>query len=228
MPSKLQELLASARVWDPAETELPPFPALDAEAAPDDPVALFTEWFAAVLAAGQREPHVVCLATADADGPDARMLTLHGADERGWLVASHSGSRKGRQLAALPRAALCFHWPVLGRQVRVRGSVRTLPRREAQADLHARSTGALAAALAGPQSEPLDSAATLAEASRTAWERARREPSAEVPSWTVYAVRPWEVEFFQGERDRRHLRLRYHRPPTGHPAGPWSRELLWP
>ncbi|GAA1014360.1 MULTISPECIES: pyridoxine/pyridoxamine 5'-phosphate oxidase [Streptomyces] len=217
----LHQLLASLRVWDPEVTELPAF---DPATAPDTPLALFTRWFAEAVAAGQPEPHTMSLATADEAGrPDVRVVMLHGADAEGWSFATHAGSRKGRQLAARPHAALAFYWPVQGRQVRIRGPVTTAAPEEAQADLHARSTGALAAALTGHQSEVLTGLDELARASESAWERARREPDAEVPSWTLYRLRPAEAEFFQGEARRRHVRLRYRRTRDG-----WVRELLWP
>jgi len=78
----------------------------------------------------------------------------------------------------------------------------------------------------GRQSEVLDSPATLAEASEAAWRRAEAEPDAPAPSWTLYVVEPAEVEFFQGDARRRHLRLRYRR--TASADAGWTRELLWP
>ncbi|AJP02503.1 oxidase [Streptomyces cyaneogriseus subsp. noncyanogenus] len=221
MGTDLHELLRSLRVWDPEVTELPP---LDPAAAPADPLPLFERWFADAVAAGEREPHTVSLATADEDGlPDARIVMLHGADRDGWSFAGHAGSRKGRHLAARPYAALVFYWPVHGRQVRLRGPVAVAPPEEAQADLHARSTGALAAALTGRQSRELGSLEELARASEAAWDRAAREPGTPVESWTLYRLRPEEVEFFQGEPRRRHVRLVYRRTDQG-----WSRRLRWP
>ncbi|MFB7085580.1 pyridoxal 5'-phosphate synthase [Streptomyces sp. NPDC056296] len=223
MGTDLHESLRSLRVWDPAVTELPPF---DPATAPGDPLALFTAWFAEAVAAGQTEPHTVSLATTDAEGlPDVRVVMLHGVDADGWSFATHAGSRKGRHLAARPYAALVFYWPVLGRQVRLRGPVAVAPADVAHADLHARSTGALAAALTGRQSADLDSPDELARASEAAWERAGREPDAPVPSWTLYRLRPDEVEFFQGDARRRHVRLSYRRTEEG---GGWGTRLLWP
>ncbi|WP_449348995.1 pyridoxine/pyridoxamine 5'-phosphate oxidase [Streptomyces shaanxiensis] len=221
MATDLHELLRSLRVWDPEVTTLPAFhPAT----APATPLKLFTTWFAEAVAAGQTEPHTMSLATADAEGrPDVRTVMLHGADADGWAFASHAHSRKGGHLAVRPYAALGFYWPVLGRQVRVRGPVTAAPSGEGQADLHARSTGALAAALTGRQSEVLGSLDELARASEESWERARREPAAPVPSWTLYRLAPEEVEFFQGDERRRHVRLDYRRRDGG-----WVRELLWP
>ncbi|TXS55641.1 pyridoxal 5'-phosphate synthase [Streptomyces sp. t39] len=215
-------LLRTRRVWD-----LPELPAFDPDTAPGEPLPLFHRWFADAVAAGQPEPHTTTLATVDDRGrPDARTLMLHGADERGWHFASHATSAKGRQLAARPQAALHFYWPALARQIRLRGTVTAGSSAEGQADLHARSTGALAAALTGRQSEVLGSRSELARASQAAWDRAAAEPGAPVPGWTLYVLRPEEAEFFQGDERRRHVRLRYRRSDEG--TGDWLRELLWP
>ncbi|GAA3302244.1 pyridoxal 5'-phosphate synthase [Streptomyces cinereospinus] len=208
-------------MWDPQVTTLPPF---DPDAAPAAPLPLFTAWFAQAVAAGQPEPHTMSLATSDASGlPDVRTVMLHGAGPGGWTFATHATSRKGRQLAARPYAALGLYWYVQGRQIRLRGPVTTAPPAESLADLHARSTGALAAALTGRQSEPLASLEELARASGTAWDRAREDPGAPSPTWTLYHLAPDEVEFFQGDERRRHVRLRYVRNGAG-----WIRQLLWP
>ncbi|MFH8756481.1 pyridoxal 5'-phosphate synthase [Streptomyces atroolivaceus] len=213
-----RDLLHAQRVWDV------PLPRFDPSAAPAAPLPLFHAWFAEAVAAGQSEPHTMSLATADARGrPDVRTLMLHDADERGWHFATHATSAKGRQLAGHPYAALGFYWPAQGRQVRVRGTAVPASREESQADLHARSTGALAAALTGSQSEVLPAHEELVRASEAAWERARAEPGAEAETWTRYVVEPQEVEFFQGDDRRRHVRLRYRREGAG-----WTRELLWP
>ncbi|MFI1869447.1 pyridoxal 5'-phosphate synthase [Streptomyces jumonjinensis] len=225
-------LLRAQRVWD---IDLPPF---DPATAPGAPLPLFQQWFAEAVAAGQPEPHTMTLATVDDDDrPDVRTLMLHDADARGWHFASHSTSAKGRQLAAHPDAALGFYWAAQGRQIRVRGPVTPAGPTESLADLHARSTGALAAALTGAQSEVLGSRAELAHASAVAWERARTEPAASAPTWTRYVLEPREVEFFQGDAWRQHVRLRYRRATgAGGEAGGeavqggdgWVRELLWP
>ncbi|MGW8884657.1 pyridoxine/pyridoxamine 5'-phosphate oxidase [Streptomyces sp. NPDC055749] len=216
--STFLDLLHAQRVWD---IDLPAF---DPATAPAAPVALFHAWFAEAVAARQPEPHTMSLATVDGEGrPDVRTLMLHDADERGWHFASHATSAKGHQLAARPYAALGFYWPAQGRQVRVRGTVTVASPAESLADLHARSTGALASALVGRQSEILDTRDELVRASETAWERAQTEPDADVKSWTRYVVEPEEVEFFQGDARRQHVRLRYRLD-----GGSWVRELLWP
>ncbi|MBG0854484.1 pyridoxal 5'-phosphate synthase [Streptomyces spinoverrucosus] len=221
MEPDLHELLKSLRVWDPQVTDLPAF---DPAAAPAAPLPLFATWFAEAVAAGQPEPHTMSLATSDEMGlPDVRTVMLHGAEADCWSFATHATSRKGRQLATRPYAALGFYWHVQGRQIRVRGPVTTAPPAESLADLHARSTGALAAALTGRQSEPLDSLEDLARASEASWARAQEDPQAPSPTWTLYRLRPDEVEFFQGDERRRHVRLRYVSSGEG-----WARQLLWP
>ncbi|MET9610576.1 pyridoxal 5'-phosphate synthase [Streptomyces sp. NPDC006512] len=220
MTSDFHEALHSLRVWDT------PLPSFDTASAPGEPLPLFREWFVHAAGAGQPEPHTMSLATVDAEGrPDVRTLMLHEADGRGWHFASHATSAKGRQLAAHPDAALGFYWPLVGRQVRVRGRVTACGPEESRADLAVRSRGALAAALTGRQSEVLESPRQLVEASERAWERAGTEPDAPAPTWTRYVLAPAEVEFFQGDAARRHTRLRYRRAADG--TG-WVRELLWP
>lgn len=217
----LHELLRSLRVWAPETTQLRPF---DPDTAPPTPLTLFTSWFAEAVAAGQPEPHTMSLATVDDEGePDVRIVMLHGADADGWSFATHATSRKGRALSAHPYAALAFYWPVLGRQVRVRGPVTSAPAEVSQADLHARSTGALAAALTGRQSEELASLEELRQVSEAAWEKARENSAEPSPTWTLYRLHPETVEFFQGDADRRHVRLEYRSTGFG-----WSRGLLWP
>ncbi|MFI9720470.1 pyridoxal 5'-phosphate synthase [Streptomyces sp. NPDC052396] len=214
-----RELLRTLRVWD---TELPAF---DPDTAPPAPLPLFQRWLTEAAAAGSPEPHTMTLATADAHArPSVRTVMLHDADHRGWHFATHRTSRKGRELQVRPQAALGFYWPAVGRQVRVLGTVTQAGAAESRADLAKRSTGALAAALVGRQSEELTSLAELERASSDAWARATREPEAPVDSWRLYILDPDEVEFFQGDAKRRHIRLRYRRSPDGS----WTTGLLWP
>ncbi|TFC00804.1 pyridoxamine 5'-phosphate oxidase [Cryobacterium adonitolivorans] len=103
-------------------------PVFDPSAAPADPVELFLSWFEAALAAGERQPHAFSLATVGAStgtgagAPSSRMLILKDLDD-GWQFATARTSRKGRELAANPQAAMNFYWSRLGRQVRLVGPV---------------------------------------------------------------------------------------------------------
>jgi pyridoxamine 5'-phosphate oxidase len=201
----------------------------DPAMAPDSPLPLFRRWLREAVEADEPGPHTMTLATAGADcRPSLRTVMLHDADQRGWHFGTHRTSRKGRELAARPYASLGFHWMRLGRQVRVGGRVTEAGPEESAADLRGRSPAALAAALAGAgrQSEVLGSYEELVRAFEEAYERAEREPDAPAPTWTLYVLDADEIEFYQEEARRRHVRLRYRR--AGDERGGWRRELLWP
>ncbi|HEX3780623.1 MAG TPA: pyridoxal 5'-phosphate synthase [Pseudonocardiaceae bacterium] len=196
----------------------------DPTTAPARPQDLFADWLRAAIADGAPEPHAMVLSTSDASGhPDARALILKDVDERGWWFAGSSASPKGTQLAEVPAAALTFYWPTLGRQIRVRGSVEAAGPAESARDFLARAPGGRAEALVGRQSEPLADPADLRAAFEAAKARVDAEPESVAPGWTRYVVVPSEVQFFQGDRQRRHVRLRYQRTGDG-----WTHTLLWP
>ncbi|MCS7483321.1 pyridoxal 5'-phosphate synthase [Umezawaea endophytica] len=201
-----------------------PLPAFDPDTAPDDPDALFEDWLRDAVDAGVIEPHAMTLSTVDPAGrPSARVLILKNLSGGLWQFASGSASRKGKELADTPWAALTFYWPVLGRQVRVRGAVVVANAENSARDYLGRSPSARAAALLGRQSEvlhdPRERDLRLAEAA----ELIRRDPALVAPEWTLYGVRADEVEFWQGDHHRNHVRLRYTA--TGES---WTTDPLWP
>ncbi|MCW3842598.1 pyridoxal 5'-phosphate synthase [Micromonospora yasonensis] len=199
-------------------------PSFDPADTPDAPVPLFASWLAGAIDAGVDEPHAMTLSTVDADGaPDARVLILKDLDDEGWRFATTSTSAKGRQLAAEPRVALSFHWREQGRQVRVRGTARPVHPEESRRDFLARPLGSRIAGMAGRQSEPLDRREALDGAFARARALVLNKPDLAPEAHTVYLVRPETVEFWQADRARRHVRLRYRRTADG-----WERELLWP
>jgi pyridoxamine 5'-phosphate oxidase len=199
-------------------------PGFDPSAAPNTPVELFTEWLLHALRAGVREPHAMTLATADASGdPSARVLILKDVGPGGWQFASDAGSVKGRDLAARPFAALTFYWASLARQVRVRGTVVQEAAELCAADFLARGAGARAEALLVRQSQPLEDLAERDAAVEASLARVVSEPGLVSPGWTLYTVRPESVEFWQGDKQRRHTRLVYIASADG-----WFKQLLWP
>ncbi|NUS35121.1 MAG: pyridoxamine 5'-phosphate oxidase [Pseudarthrobacter sp.] len=118
-------------------------PAFDPDNAPQDPALLFKQWLDEALDAGERQPHAFSLATVGTDAgggpqPSSRMLILKNIDDDGWHFATSRTSRKGRELAAEPRAAMNFYWPGLGRQVRVAGPVTELSAEASAVDWHER------------------------------------------------------------------------------------------
>ncbi|MFJ9693181.1 pyridoxal 5'-phosphate synthase [Kitasatospora sp. NPDC101183] len=207
-----------------------PLPSFDIEAAPAEPGRLFVEWLATALDAGVLDPQAFTLSTVDADGmPDARVLVLRDVDAAGtgWNFSITADSPKGRQLAHHPAAALSVYWPQLGRQVRVRGSVERAADLVAAAEFATRSPAARAASLVGRQSEEMAALDEYDEALAAAYRALEATPDVVAPGHAVYTLWAHEVEFWQGEAHRRHVRLRYTR--TGPVRTPeWTRALLWP
>jgi pyridoxamine 5'-phosphate oxidase len=186
-----------------------------------DPLATFHEWFEEARAAGVEFPEVMTLATVDAEGrPSARMLLLKSADERGFTFFTGYESRKGRELAENPRAALVFYWRPLGRQVRVEGSVRRLSAEESDAYWSTRPVRSRAAAAASRQSERIESR----EALEAEFERqlALGEPP-RPERWGGYVLEPEAIELWQHRDDRLHDRVRFTRAREG-----WRQDLLSP
>jgi pyridoxamine 5'-phosphate oxidase len=190
-----------------------------------DPVRQFSTWFERAAGAGVRAPEAAAVATAAADGaPSVRMVLVKQCDERGFVFYSNYDSRKGRELAANPRAALLFHWELLGRQVRIEGAVERLSREQSAPYVRSRPRASQLSALASPQSRTIESRALLEQ--RVA-ELAASYREAELPlpdAWGGYRVLPETYEFWQHRADRLHDRLRYSRGDEGR----WRVERLAP
>jgi len=183
------------------------------EAAADrDPIELFKDWFKVAGESGILLPESMALATASPEGaPSVRMILLKTVDERGFVFYTNYGSRKASELEANPRAALCFHWGVLERQVRVEGRVERVSADESLAYFSSRGRGSRIGAWASHQSEPLASRVELEERIG----RFEREFAGShvplPPYWGGYLLRPECIEFWQGKADRLHDRLLFRR-----------------
>jgi pyridoxamine 5'-phosphate oxidase len=166
------------------------------------------------------------LSTAGPDGdPSARVLILRGIDTAGCAFdfASDVRSRKGRDLAANPRAALTWYWPAQGRQIRMSGPVAVLDENARRRDFLGRSEKARTAAFTGTIDRPLPGPEEYDRAYREAARLVAAEPERVPVTHTVYRLRAREAEFFQGDPAHFNLRLRYVREGRG-----WTRSLLWP
>lgn len=190
-----------------------------------DPLVLFERWFSEARAHGIHEPEAMTLATAGADGvPSARIVLMKGFGEEGIAFFTNYTSRKAGELEANPAAALLFHWPALGRQVRVEGRVVHTSREESVAYAHSRSRDSQLSALASPQSRPVPGRDWLEERVR---ELAREAGSGDVPvkdDWGGYRVEPSAWEFWQNGDHRLHDRFRYERDASL----AWTRSRLGP
>jgi pyridoxamine 5'-phosphate oxidase len=169
------------------------------------------------------DPNAVALATASAESaPSVRMVLLKGLDERGFAFYTNAGSRKGQELAENPRAAMCFHWKSLRKQVRVEGLISELPGAEADAYFHSRSRGSQLGAVASRQSRSLASRDLLEERVRAAEEQfPDTVPRPDL--WIGYVLWPERIEFWVNQMDRLHDRFLFVRTDEG-----WNKERLFP
>ncbi len=191
----------------------------------EDPLDLFSEWFDDAERSGLLLPESVSLATADPEGvPSVRMVLLKGVDERGFRFFTNYESRKAGELDANPRAALCFHWSVLERQVRVEGTVERLTREESDAYFQSRDRGSRIGAWASEQSRPLSSRTDLERRVREMEVRFAGEDVPLPEHWGGYLLRPTRIEFWQGRASRLHDRLVY----APSPGGGWDVTRLQP
>jgi pyridoxamine 5'-phosphate oxidase len=209
----------------------------EATTAPD-PVTQFAAWFDEAQATDDvAEANAMTLATADAGGrPSARIVLLKSFDAAGFVFYTNYRSRKGRELADNPHAALTFWWPALERQVRVEGRAERLSPEASDDYFRRRPRASRLGAHASPQSQPITGGRAQLD-KRLEETRARFDGQDDVPRpghWGGYRVAPVQVEFWQGRPGRLHDRLRYRRPSTDAAAeteaddGHWTLERLAP
>jgi pyridoxamine 5'-phosphate oxidase len=191
---------------------------------PSDPIARFRDALERAQLAEPFDATAAALATAGADGrPSVRMVLVKGADDRGLSFYSNRESRKARELANNPFAALCTHWPTLGEQVRAEGRVSLVPDAESDAYFASRPRGSQLGAWASAQSAPLESRDAL----EARYEELRRRfDGKEIPRppfWGGYVLEPDRMEFWYSRENRLHDRILFSRDQAG-----WRSMLLCP
>jgi pyridoxamine 5'-phosphate oxidase len=195
-------------------------------AAAEQPLDLFNEWMKEAESHEINDPNAVALATVDVDGlPDVRMVLLKGADEKGFVFYTNLGSAKGEQLKGNPKAAMCFHWKSLRRQVRVRGSVIPVSEEESDEYFATRPRLSRIGAWASRQSRPLESRFALekAVAKYTAKFGVGKVPRPDF--WSGFCLVPIEIEFWHDRPFRLHDRIVFRRKDD---SNPWEKTRLYP
>jgi pyridoxamine 5'-phosphate oxidase len=189
-----------------------------------DPIRQFSLWFGEAMEAGVPEANAMSVATVGADGrPSSRILLIKDVDADGFTWFTNYASRKGRELAIQPYAALLFHWVELERQVRIEGRVEKLPDAQSDAYFQSRPLKSRLGALASEQSEPIASREALEQQLREV-EAHHGEQPVRPPHWGGYRLVPDRLEFWQGRPSRLHDRIVY----TRQEGGAWRRERLQP
>jgi pyridoxamine 5'-phosphate oxidase len=197
---------------------------LDPADCDDDPIVEVKKWLQRAVGEGISTPNAMTLATVDDRGrPAARIVLLKEIDARGFVFFTNYDSRKGRDLAAHPWAALVVFWEVLHRQVRIEGAIEKISAAESDAYFASRPRGSQLGAIASPQSQVLADRSELetrvAELARTQGEAPLGRPE----YWGGYRVVPDAIELWQGQPSRLHDRVRYRKESQG-----WTRERLAP
>lgn len=203
----------SALITDPSQLRVDyKRAALSERDAASDPFELFTRWFDEAVAAAIPEPNAMTLATVDAAGrPAARIVLMKGIDTRGVVFHTNYDSRKGRDLAANPRAALLFFWVGLERQVRIDGTAERVSAEDSDAYFAARPRGSQISAWASPQSAPVADRAWLEARFAECEARFASGAVPRPPHWGGVRVVPDRFEFWQGRASRLHDRLVWSR-----------------
>jgi len=189
-----------------------------------DPIALFSEWLGDAETSEPNDPTAMALATVDADGlPDVRMVLLKGFDVQGFVFFTNCESAKGVELLANPKAALCFHWKSLRRQVRVRGPVSQVEKEEADTYFASRPRGSRIGAWASKQSRPLESRFALEKAVAAYTARFGIGQIPRPDYWSGFRIAPLQIEFWADRPFRLHDRIRFTRAGDG-----WEKVRLYP
>jgi len=193
----------------------------------NEPFSLFGTWLKEAEASEINDPNAMSLATVDADGlPNVRMVLLKGFDADGFVFYTNLESQKGTELRGHMKAALCFHWKSLRRQVRVRGPVEMVTAQEADDYYKTRPRGSRIGAWASKQSRPLESRFALekAVASYTA-----QFGIGEIPRpdhWSGFRIRPSSIEFWKDGKFRLHDRIEFQR--HADQAAGWTKVRMYP
>lgn len=191
-----------------------------------EPFVLFAEWLKEAEASEINDPTAVAVATVDEHGmPNVRMVLLKDFDERGFVFYTNFESQKGQEILGQKKAAMCFHWKSLRRQVRLRGEVEVVTDAEADTYFRSRPLGSRIGAWASKQSRPLESRFALEKAVAEYTARYAIGEIPRPPHWSGFRIRPVSIEFWHDRKFRLHDRIEFRRETVD---TPWSKVRMYP
>jgi pyridoxamine 5'-phosphate oxidase len=191
-----------------------------------DPIAYFEQWLAEAVKSEPNDANAMTLATAEPGGmPDARIVLLKAVDQQGFVFYTNADSDKGEQIKLNSKAALCFHWKSLKRQVRVRGPIAKVKKQESDSYFAQRARGSQIGAWASAQSSPIISRGQLEAAVKAVETRFEGQEIVRPPNWVGWRVKPLAIEFWEDGAYRLHDRRRFTRARHG---GRWQSQRLSP
>jgi pyridoxamine 5'-phosphate oxidase len=192
----------------------------------NDPLQLFADWLADAEKSEPNDPNGMALATVDEEGlPNVRMVLLKDADERGFVFYTNYESQKGQEILGTMKAALCFHWKSLRRQVRVRGLVEQVTSAEADAYFASRAKQSQIGAWASQQSRPLEGRFALETSVAMYGAKYALGSVPRPPQWSGFRIKPLSIEFWHDRPFRLHDRVVFRRPD---PGSGWTKTRLYP
>ena len=192
----------------------------------NEPFALFGSWLKDAEASELNDPNAVAVATVDENGlPNVRMVLLKDFDNRGFVFYTNFESQKGQEILGQKKAAMCFHWKSLRRQVRLRGEVEVVSDAEADAYYQSRPLGSRIGAWASRQSRPLEGRFALEKAVAEYTARYAIGEIPRPPYWSGFRIKPVSIEFWHDRAFRLHDRMEFRRTADG--AG-WTKVRMYP
>lgn len=192
----------------------------------NEPFTLFGAWLREAETTEPNDPNAVALATVDKDGlPNVRMVLLKGFDSDGFIFYTNFESQKGKEILSQKKAAMCFHWKSLRRQIRLRGLVEVVTDKEADEYYKTRARGSRIGAWASKQSRPLEGRFALEKAVAEYTARYAIGDIPRPPYWSGFRIRPLSIEFWHDRQFRLHDRIEFRRDV---PEGAWQKVRMYP
>ena len=191
----------------------------------DDPIELFKLWMDDAKKSEPNDPNAVSLATSNNNFPSVRMVLLKDFSQNGFIFYTNLNSQKGNELKENPKAAMCFHWKSLLRQIRINGVVTQVADDVADKYYNSRSYESRIGAWASKQSKELTSRDQLIDSIKEYKDKYNDENNVPRPShWSGWILSPQSIEFWLDGDSRIHERLKYAKDRNGQ----WIKSLLSP